>query len=177
MIIHKWFDKDHQKTNSWGRNRIWKIYLLPGKIIDLIIDFISKSLGIDKPFPDAFIKLYKRIFRLRFKIDADSVGTENYWLPTLNSCSKCPTHASKIHTWLHLYGFNRNTSASFYASAFIINILMFIDPKYNTPFTNVYILVLWILAIFLGIRYWNIYSHYYTKGVIRAFVEVNTSKV
>jgi hypothetical protein len=41
-------------------------------------------------------------------------------------------------------------------------------------FVRVQLGVLWLLAATLGLRYWILYSHYYTKGVIRAFVESAT---
>ena len=81
-----------------------------------------------------------------------------------------------IQTWLHLYGFARNVSASIYLSSFLIICHIYFNPRAFSGLVPLQLGFQWILAAIFGIRYWILYSHYYSKGVIRAFIELETRK-
>jgi hypothetical protein len=83
-------------------------------------------------------------------------------------------HERSLHTWLHLYGFARNASAALCLSCTLILFHILFNQRAFTGFIPLQVGIQWFLAAVLGLRYWNLYSHYYTKGAIRAFVEVST---
>jgi hypothetical protein len=163
-----------RRVGNWT---VFRTFLIPSQlIVDPLIGFLRRLLGMDRRFPDSFIRLYKTLFHTRFHpLEADTAGSENYWLPAFHALAKDPSHERTLQTWLHLYGFSRNASAAFYlSSSLIIGHLLF-NPESHTTFTRVQLGVTWLLAANLGLRYWILYSHYYSKGVIRAFVESATS--
>lgn len=165
-------------TREFGNKKIFLIFLLPSKyIIDPIIEFVRRLLGLDREFPDPFIKLYENLFTNRFGgLKFKEVDTENYWLPVFSVKTQNEVHDRTLHTWLHLYGYARNASAAFYLSSTLIIIHILHNPTAYNPGIRIHIGILWFLSAFMGIRYWILYSHYYTKGVIRAFVEHETNQ-
>jgi len=172
IMVVRFTDKGKILAKRVGDKKIFLTFLLPSKfIIDPIIGFLRRLLGLDRFFPKEFIALFKRLFKTRYGINSDLVGSENYWLSNLHACASNPVHQRTLQTWLHLYGFSRNACAAFYlAASLIIGHLLF-NPEMHNIFTRVELGMLWVFAANLGIRYWILYSHYYTKGVIRAFVE------
>jgi hypothetical protein len=154
-----------------------RIFLWPQWLIDnLVIAFFRKLLGLDRKFSEQFVKLYKDAFGRRFpQLEVDKVGSENYWLSSFHAMAKSPSHEKTLRTWLHLYGFARNASAAFYiAGSVIIGHLYFNRDAFDVP-TRIHLGIILALAVGLGIRYWVLYSKYYSKGVLRAFVESATS--
>ena len=161
-----------------GNNKLLRLYLLPAKyIIDPIIGFQRRLLGMDRKFPNSFIALYKTLFHSRFSpLIADEVESENYWLSAFHSTSEHEVHQRMLQTWLHLYGFARNASAAFYISGTMIIFYLFFGYCSDSEAVRIHLLLTWLLAATLGLRYWILYSHYYSKGVIRVFVESVTDR-
>lgn len=164
-------------SRKLGDQNVFRIFLWPSRyFIDPIIAFFRKLLGLDRRFPDSFIAMYKKLFHERFNpLEANDVGSENYWLPAFHAVANNRSHEKTLQTWLHLYGFSRNASAAFYLSSSLIVGHLFFNPEMHTSFIRIQLGIQWLLAVILGLRYWILYSHYYSKGVIRAFVESVTS--
>jgi hypothetical protein len=176
MIVRQTKGKDF--AFKVGNIKLFRLYLLPAKyIIDPIIGFQRRLLGMDRKFPDSFIALYKDLFHKRFNpLIADDVASENYWLSSFHSTSEHEFHQRVLHTWLHLYGFARNASAAFYISGTMIIVYVFFGYCPITDIVRIHLGITWLLAAVLGLRYWILYSHYYSKGVIRVFIESVTEK-
>ena len=171
MMVRAHFGKDiAQKV---GDISIFKLFYLPSKLlIDPLIEFFRRLLGMDRRFPDSFIKSYKEKFKKRFSdLDADEVGSENYWLSVFHVNNNSVAHQRVLYTWLHLYGYARNACAAFYLSGILLIGHIYFNGGALTTLSRFHIGVLWSFSIILGLRYWILYSHYYSKAVIRAFYE------
>jgi hypothetical protein len=169
-------DAGKARARRVGDNKLLRTFLLPSRYcIDPLIGFLKRLLGLDRGFSDSFIATYKTIFHAQFaNLEANDVGSENYWLPAMRAMAHNHSHEKTLQTWLHLYGFARNASAAFYLSASLIIGHLYFNPEMHTTFARVQLGILFSLAVILGLRYWILYSHYYSKGVIRAFVESTT---
>lgn len=167
-----------EKTKRFGDKAFFQLYLIPSKyIIDPCIIFLRRLLGLNRKFPDSFIKLYERLFTNRFgNLQPKDVDSENYWLPVFSVKTQNEVHDRTLHTWLHLYGYARNASAALYISSSLIMFHLFFNPGSYDISIRIQLGILWFIAAIMGTRYWILYSHYYTKGVIRAFVEHETNQ-
>jgi hypothetical protein len=169
------------RADPWRRRTVvpriaakkWvRVYLWPAKyVIDPVIGFSQRLLGIDKRFPGQFIREYKGLFRREFKMEPAQVGSENYWLPFFYVSTKRPSSTGMINTWLHLYGFSRNSAAAGYMSAALITVCVYAYPDIRNEAARIQLALLLCVAAVLGLRYWLLYSTYYTKNIIRSFVE------
>jgi hypothetical protein len=178
MLIHL---RKHGReiTRRYGDKKFFRALLRPSQLlIDPGIQFLRKLLGMDRRFSDQFIKTFKKIFDSRFRgLKSQDEGSENYWLTAFASASGDEVHDRTITTWLHLYGFARNACAALYLSSILILCHIMFNEGAFTGLVPLQIGLQWFLAAILGIRYWILYSHYFTKGVIRAFVELQTRPV
>jgi hypothetical protein len=154
----------------------FRLFLIPDQwILSWIIQSVRKLFGMDRQFPQQFIDLYKVAFEKRFHgVSIDQASSENYWLSAFAASSADPMHDRTLHTWLHLYGFSRNASAALCLSSTLILLHLLLDKSAFTGLVPLQVGIQWFLAAVLGLRYWNLYSHYYTKGIVRAFVEIST---
>lgn len=157
-------------------NRIWNYSInifweAPLFIIDLIIGFLRRLTGIDRKFKKPMIKLFKENFNDRYGMDVEKIGSDSYWLPVLYGMGNNQTYYKLLNNWLYLYGYARNTCAAFYLTLFLVIIYSLININVNLYGMKLHLLIMWIIAAILGIRYWVLYSHYYTKAVVRIFVE------
>jgi hypothetical protein len=166
----------HAFTRAVGTKWYFRILLLPSSaLIDPTISFFRKLLGMDRSFSPSFLKLYYELFAKRFGgLQAREEGSDNYWLSAFAAISNDEIHDRTLHMWLHLYGFARNASAALYLSSFLIICHLLFNEGAYTGLVPMQLGIQWVLAAAFGIRYWILYSHYYTKGVIRAFVELQT---
>ncbi len=176
MLIRAY--KSKETAAKIANVRIFKLFYLPSKIlIDPIIEFYRRLLGMDRKFPESFIRSYKELYKERFpQLEPDDVGSENYWLSVFHVNNSSIAHQRVLYTWLHLYGFSRNTCAAFYLSGVLIIVYILFHESAFTTVSRYHIFILWIFSVMLGLRYWILYSHYYSKAVIRAFYETVTSR-
>jgi hypothetical protein len=165
--------KGRALSHKVGDKPVIRLFLLPSKLlIDPVIGFFRRLLGLDRQLPASLVALYKSLFEKRYPpLQSDNVESENYWLSAFHAIADHETHERTLHTWLHLYGFARNASAAFSLSAALILGHVYFHAEAYTIATRVHLGILWCLAVALGLRYWVLYSKYYTKGVVRAFVE------
>lgn len=171
--------KQHPKgdilAKRFGDKKFFRIYLiLAQRILDPIIKLFQRLISIDRGFPPEFVAKYKELFKESFGISADKVETENYWLSFFKASAMSPYHASMIRTWLHLYGFSRNISAAAYLCAVVIVCINYFYPTTLSYSAKIHLLIIISIAWVLGIRYWILYSTYYTKSVIRSFVAISS---
>ena len=122
IMLVRTTDAGKARAHTLGDYWIFRTFLLPSNyVIDPLIGFFRRLLGLDRRFSDSFIAVYKDLFHQRFSpLVADDVGSDNYWLPALHAISRNPSHEKMLQTWLHLYGFARNASAAFYLGASLI---------------------------------------------------------
>ena len=154
-----------------GDHWIPQLYMLPAKLVlNPAIGFFRRLLGIDKRFPGEFIRIYKALFRHTFHMNANNVESENYWLPYFYVSSSSPSNVSLLRTWLHLYGFSRNTSAAAYLASSFIAVWIYLNPTSHDQAARTELAILLVIACVLGIRYWLLFSTYYTKNIIRALL-------
>jgi hypothetical protein len=175
MLVHNRAN-GHEIARRIGAKKSTRLLLVPSiYLFDPAIEFLRKLLGMDRRFSDRFIELYRELFSKRFNgLVSIEEGSDNYWLPAFDATSIDEIHDRTLHTWLHLYGFARNAAASLYLSSSLIICYLLFKKEAYTDLVPMQLGIQWVLAAFFGIRYWILYSHYYTKGVIRAFVEVET---
>ena len=175
MVVHM-IPHGRDFARRMGNIWVFKMFLYPDKyLVNPLIEFLRKLLGMDRRFPDAFIDQYKATFRKTFdQLNPDAIGSENYWLSAFHALAANGTYRRMLDTWLQLYGFARNASAAFYLSASLILTYLYFNPQDYDSFMRLYVLAMLALAAGLGIRYWILYSHYYSKGIFRAFIDSST---
>lgn len=168
--INKYFD-------SVGTRAILRFIIRPAKIIDLFFVLIKRVFQIDKNLPVEFIKQYEKVFQESFKMDYRKVGSENYWLPYFLISRESPDITNVIRTWLHLYGFARNISAAAYLTSLLIASWLLINPHSDQELpVKVQLLIMNVVAIVFVVRFYILYSTYYTKNIIRSFVVLASNK-
>ena len=138
----------HDLANKMGNKKIFRSFLFPSKwLIDPWIDFFRKLLGMDRRFSSQFISLFKQKFSDRFGgLKSNQEGSDNYWLSEFSVTSRDDIHDRTIQTWLHLYGFARNVSASIYLSSFLIICHIYFNPRAFSGLVRLQLGFQWILA-------------------------------
>lgn len=147
------------------------LFLKLSEVIEWIEDNTFKALvGMDKSFPEEFQKRYSDSFRRVFKMNPESLSSENYWLSYLYATSQNPGLIGLLKTWLHLYGFARNVSTATFICLFAFGLLRL---KYNSVINDenqILFAGMFLTAWVFMARYWMLYQSYHTKNVLRAFV-------
>ena len=118
-----------------------------------------------------FIELidFIEIFNRRFKTEAaESYGPELFWLTFLYVMEGSSYLRAIIYKWLILSGLHKNMSL-----ALLISSVLVTDPLIGVPteiFAIYVSLILFSISILLSIRYYLVYTEYFSKMVFHAFI-------
>lgn len=149
------------------------VYTWPAQHVFVpLIHVVETLLGTERQFPKALVREYSAKYKKRFGFEPAEAGTENYWLPFFQMNVSDPGAARLVFNWLHIYGFARNMAAAcFITLAYVLYKLHRLEGgegDYKLMLV-VYVLNFYLMVFFL-VRYWLIYSTYFSKSIIRAFV-------
>ncbi len=138
---------------------------------------LAGVLNTRRAFDATFRETYRRSFEKQFGIEADSAGTNNFWFTYCHVLSSSGKYGSMLSNWLSSYSFARNLSTAFYCGFIYCFLTLVIQVEqfehaslYERKIIVAVPLVVLALACVLLIRYYYVYTCYFTKFVIRAFV-------
>jgi hypothetical protein len=179
MTIIKLSLDEEGKNLKYGKQfRLYlssKIELIYNKTFGLFIRLMDRVLNTDRSFSKDFADNYKQYFKTRFGIEPETADTECYWLAYYDSISANPAFSQVIVNWLHLYSFARNMCcACFLVCTLIIHQLLFSVSVTKGLF--VLFSLNYVLGIIFFLRYWVLYSSYFSKSVVRVFYVLESSK-
>ncbi len=149
---------------------------------------ISKLFHQAQQIPTDLIDQYKIEFKKRFSIDSDSAGTNNFWFTEMWISENSPQQYRKLTNWMHLYSFARNLSAAFFLVFVYTTFLLLrnqvelsqLCPKHDTDVLVLRSMPLasYFLSVIMLIRYYYLYSTYYSTYLFRAFIfsQLNTRR-
>ena len=153
-----------------------KLFSFMAKATSYLTFPFTKITATDSKIDPAVISAFYDRMNKKFKIDlnvSESYNSDTYWLAYIYVIKKNQTHATKLNTWLNLYGCLRNYSCAFFIMACAIAFrqwgTIFDGVELALlPYTHTILLVLF-LSLILFMRYWIIYYGYYTKYIVRSF--------
>jgi hypothetical protein len=167
-----------------GRVALFPVHFLLVRIFPALYDvssmmlanFIRTQRGMDRPFIDAF-KLH---YKTRFKQDADIANTNAYWMPYCHVAEKSPTLYKLAMNWFNLFSLSRNLTVTLYI-AFIYSLtwLYFQGNKVHDCdklYSQLMPALFYCGSMLLLVRYYYLYSSYYSKFLFRAFVYLETTE-
>jgi hypothetical protein len=137
-----------------------------------------------KPMQKELAEKYKVFFKQEFGIDAEVAESDNYWLCLFYVRQKDPSMSSLVHRWHQTAVFARNMAASFYAAYVYSALILWYETGWNKNVIqapgNFHITAalscLYVVAVFLVIRFYYFYVSYYSKCLYRAFVFLHLGK-
>lgn len=147
------------------------IYAGPIRLIGkLYNDIVQPQRGFDEKFR----QLFRYKFEALFAMDAETAQSNVYWLPYVYIAEKSDGLNKILINWLNLYSLMRNLSMAFYL-AFIYTTVSLSFEGHNLPAgeglcARYLPLALFGLSMISLIRFYYLYSAYYTKFLYRAFV-------
>lgn len=183
-VVTSWLSPPRNEVELWFRSTwVWRsikwsiiftltyIYAGPVKIVSsLYNDLIQPKRGFD----DSFLAMFRVKFKDVFGMDAETSLSNTYWLPYIYVAEKSETMNRILINWLNLYSFMRNLAMAFYL-AFIYTALSLSVEGHNLPkgqgLCAIYLpAALFGLSMISLLRFYYLYSAYYTKFLYRAFV-------
>lgn len=146
------------------------IYTAPARFIFIpMLHVVETLLGTERKFPPELVTSFSTAFKERFGMDSKTAGTENYWLTFFHSNAADPNATRLLFNWLHIYGFARNMGAACFLILVYILYRMHRMEEGDLLLIMVVYALNFYLMIFFVIRYWLIYSTYFSKSIVRAF--------
>lgn len=147
--------------------RLCKYFISP------IFQICYQALCLNEKFGAEFIREYQKEFEKYFEMKPQDVGSENYWLSYCYIRSQSPHLDAAVRNFLHMYSFARNVCSAMYISLIVVIILNI--WKYSVP---QWLIILWglsllLTALLLLIRYYYLYSSYYSKFIFRSFLAIS----
>lgn len=178
VFVIRIFTHSLYKKYSWAESilkPIIKLYVLPYK---MLINPIQKINQTAKPMQQQVVEKYKSLFKKDFQIDPEFAESDNYWLSLYYVRQKDPRMSQLVHRWHQTSVFARNMAASFYTTFCYSSIVLWYETLWkNHPIQSphdfriaVALSGLFVLAMFLVIRFYYFYVSYYSKCLFRAFV-------
>lgn len=147
-----------------------QLYTFPSRFLFIPLLHVLETLfGTERRLPKSLVDSFSKSFKAKFGLESKEVGTENYWLSFFHTNATDPNATRLLFNWLHIYGFARNMGA---ACCFI---LVYILYRMHRMEEGDYLLILVVYAlnfylmIFFVVRYWMIYSTYFSKSILRGF--------
>lgn len=131
----------------------------------------------NRSLSNEFIGHYREEFHKRFIRDYVNAGTDNYWLPLMYVCHVSNKSSVKIDNWHRLYSFARNLSTGFYLSFIYSFLWVYFQSDmmngwsgYSKNAVMVIPIFYFLASMLMFFRYRYLYTQYYTKYILRAFV-------
>lgn len=143
-------------------------------LIDLPARVLFASTGVLSSFDSEFTKLFFGKFKRDFSIEFDKAGTNGFWLCYVHVVKNIPSSVPVIRNFLHMYSFARNISAAcFFLIVFQLFLTFMMETNYQES-NRVYVFGLnstfLLVGVLMLLRYFYIYSSYYTKYLFRAYM-------
>lgn len=145
---------------------------------------LDMSGKMDDSFGEAIVKHIKTDFSIDLTDDSQPKGFSNaYWLMFIKVGESSPMSYSMLINWLHLYSYARNTSTAFFLTAVYISITLIFNGEDLFDLENrLYFLYGFLFSgsllasLILLIRYYYLFSSYYTKYLLRSYYYISTKK-
>ena len=135
-------------------------------------NFFRVIMDFDRALPKPTRDRFKKKFLERFGIDArEDAEADIYWLSYLYVMENSSFAKDMIYKPLILSALHRNMGTSFLISSIFLS-LPFTGINQDTHFTYLS-LSFYVFSIFLSVRYYSIFSGYYSKTIFRRFALMN----
>jgi len=81
-----------KRCSELGEKTFFRVYLIPATyLIDPLIGWFRRLLGLDRGFSESFISTYKNKFNASFApLVADELGSDVYWLSSFRAAAHNP---------------------------------------------------------------------------------------
>jgi hypothetical protein len=171
LVSDPYYVRPSRIVNKCGLLKVGvNLYTWPArKLLIPLIHVFETFLGTERQFPTGMIEEFSKSFKEKFGLDYHKSGTENYWLSFFHINASDPNATRMLFNWLHIYGFARNMGAAcFFIMVYILYRLHRMEDGDYMLMLVIYTLNFYLM-IFFTIRYWMIYSTYYSKSIIRSF--------
>ena len=147
---------------------------------DLLSGFLATYINPRRAINPGFVREFKKQFKYKFSLNSDESETNNFWLPYIHVSENSVNMGAALTNWLNLYSLSRNLSFSFYLlflySGFVFSFQIGrIELKMHGAFF-IFPISMFILSLILLIRFYYLYSSYYTKYTLRAFYVLQKEK-
>lgn len=172
-----------RSTRAWRtfRRATRAFTLLAARPYDFLAVFLSRYLFTRQPFDQAFCTRFKQSFQQAFDLSVEESGTNVFWLSMLAVRERSSDALSLLSNWVRQYGFARNLATAIYLAFLYILGWLYLHRHQIADWDGYRIkvllygpLLLLAGAMVLLVRYYYIYSCYYTKYVFRSFVFLNS---
>ena len=158
-----------------------KLYALVYECLMNSIHHIDKTA---KPMQKDMCEKYRKFFKADFGIDPLTAESDNFWLSLLYVRQKDAQTSALIQRWHQTAIFARNMATSFYMAFGYSAVILFYETTWkkrliHAPdnFRITFALSgLFVLAIFLVLRFYYFYVCYFSKFLFRAFVFLHLSE-
>jgi len=170
------------------------VHWIVANTIDRVFQMVFGSTDVLKPFHSSFVERFKLKFKADFGLDVDWLSsgrtsvaaagvketkvkvpdTNVFWLSHIYLVQNFPQALPTVRNFLHLYSFTRNV-----ASASFLLIIAALVAHYNfrqqlhyLEVHNVvlYLSSLYVIGVVMLLRYFYLYSSYFTKYILRAYL-------
>lgn len=131
--------------------------------------------GILDSFSESFIDTFSAKFERDFGCSYKESGTNVFWLPYAYVLRNLPAASASISNFLHMYSFNRNMAMSCYLLVIFELLVLwngFRPHVQNKEPLFIILMLLLVAGITLSVRYFYIFSSYYTKFLFRVYVSL-----
>jgi len=148
--------------------------------VKLISSFYNDLVQPKRGFDDTFQKIFRKRFKEVFGMEAETALSNTYWLPYIYVVEKSETMNRILINWLNLYSFMRNLAMAFYLAFMYMTVSLVVEGN-NLPkgegLCALYLpAVLFSVSMISLLRFYYLYSAYYTKFLYRAFVYLVTQQ-
>jgi hypothetical protein len=136
-----------------------------------LFDLCSVTLRCETILSESLIKQVKEKYKRQFNRTEDDINvldTDIFWMPFLHCIHRNPCSRNLLCTYIKVYSFSRNTSCAF----FMLALLAYACKKVfgNTGyFTDVFFTTCLILSLIFLLRYYYVFTSWYTKTTFRLF--------
>lgn len=166
-------------SNCGINGRIWKFYGVIQflGIYDVIFYILNKILRLETSFSEQLVERYNSIFEKRFNIPYRYQETSNFWFSYIDVIERSPRLSTLAMNWRNLYGFSRNMSTAFYLVYIYEGIRIYNNKEYfgmiyHASIYRTCVILILISALGMLVRYYYLYSCYFTRFVFRAFISL-----
>lgn len=159
---------------------------LPNKLGIVINNHLDMSGRMDGYFAKRVIEFIKKDFGIDLTRSKHSRSYSNvYWLMFLKVSEKSPTAQSMLVNWHHLYSYARNTSTSFFMIAIYMICTLIVNGQefFNLPnlrkvtyLYSAFFITSILVSFILLIRYYYLFSSYYTKFLVRSYFYISNEE-
>lgn len=157
-------------------------------VVRIVLSPMLKLLFESEKVSKCVVVKFKRNITSYFGVNSNDIGSDNFWLPYIYMHRFEPEVEEHLSNWMNLYAFLKNLALVSFTICFEISLAISLHSYDVCEIRNVsnpddvLLTVAMFLASFIiswvfAVRYWNIYSNYFTKYLIRTFSTIDGKEI